>query len=68
MESRLAELVVKDLREKNEMKLTVLEVMSMTKIKSDNLPVYAMQKSRTTVIALVIDGPEPYVKTSIVKM
>ena len=67
MERELAELVVADLKEKKEMELTVLEVMSMTKIMSDNIPVYAIQKSRTTVLAEVQSGPELYVKTKIVK-
>ena len=65
MERELAELVVKDLKNQEGPQLTVLEAMYMTKIASDNLDVYAVQKNDATILAMVF-AKDKIVKTKII--
>ena len=53
MERKLAELVVQNLEGHNGPTLTVLEAMSMTKITTDGIDVYAIQKGDVTFLAWV---------------
>ena len=64
MERELAELVVKSLREQKAPMITVLEAMSMTKIKTDNQDVYAFQKGDTTIMAWISRADGYYVRTA----
>ena len=65
MQKELAELVVKELSKQDGPKLTVYEAMDMTKIKSDNLEVYAIQKGDCTIMAWVSTANGYYVRTEI---
>lgn len=68
MERKLAELVVEDLKKQGGPNLTVMEAMSMTKIKTDNLEVYAVQKGHATILAWVSTTNGYYAKTKIVNI
>jgi len=64
MERELAELVVEELKKQHAPELTILETMSMTKIKTDNQEVYALQKGDTTIMAWVSKADGYYVRTA----
>lgn len=66
MERELAELVVKSIEKKNGPTLTISEAMAMTKIPTDGINVYAIQKGYFTFIAWIYDPHISWVRTQVV--
>jgi len=51
MQVEYAKLVLEELKRKNEIELTMSEIMDMKRIPSDNLRVYAYHKGSATILA-----------------